>query len=172
LVDRESAVATIFLPVCRLHVSTEITAINFNGLTFATDNTALHFLSHRFAQFMRQHKTSFVRRAEIARQCESALSLHLVCKDGDCKKIRAQRHFMRGEQRAGRDAEILTAFATTEARRTLRASAIVSIKAAARLTDWRAIGCSPADLAERRFDFRIRHFQDGGEAEGLCFPGK
>jgi hypothetical protein len=92
-----------------LHVAAEISRIDFRHLAFAADHATAQLGCHRFAKLMEQHESRLVGNAKIAREGERRLALDLVTEDGDGREIGFERQLVRGEQRPGRDAELLAA---------------------------------------------------------------
>ena len=70
----------------------------FRDFAFPADHTALHFLCHRFAEFVLEHECTLVGHTQIAAEGEHALALHFVAEDRDGREIHTEREFVRGEQ--------------------------------------------------------------------------
>ena len=72
---------------------------------------------------------------------------------------------MEGEDRAGRDGEVVPASLTPEPERTVRAAALVDPLAPAIDADREAICLEPTHPAKGRLGFLIRHAKDGSQGE-------
>src|SRR4051794_8779182 len=79
---------------------------------------------------------------------------------------------MRGEQRPAGDAEIALASAATKARRTIRATAVISVHASAVRANRLAVRVGPAHLAEHRLGLGFRHAEHLSKGQGLGGGGK
>ena len=121
---------------------------------------------------MAENERGLVGEAEIARERQRGLSLDLVAEDRDGREIGAQRQLVRGEQRPRGNREIGLASAATEARRAVRAPAVVGVQAAALRANRRAVRLRPTHLGEHRLGLGVRHAEHLSEAEGLGRAGE
>ena len=80
---------------------------------------------------MQQHEGALVGHVQIARERQRRLALDLIAEDRNGREIAAQRQLVAGEQRPGRNGEILVASPAAETGRTLQAAAVVGVNAAA-----------------------------------------
>jgi hypothetical protein len=110
-----------------LHVAAEISAVHLSNLALTADNTALHFLSHRFAKLVLEDKGALVGDAQVAAEGQRGLALHLVAEYGNGRQTALEGQLVAGEQRAGRDGEILFAASAAEAQCAIRAAGFVGI---------------------------------------------
>src|SRR5579871_5585822 len=172
LVERKATVAAVFAMVGRLHITAEVAAVDFRRLAFAADGPALQFLCHCFAHFVRENEGALVREAEIAGERQSGLALHFITEDRNRREIVTEWALVAGEQRAGRDREILPAGFAAIPGRHGRASSLVSIQSAANGANRSALGILPANFAERRFRLCVRKPENVREADRLGFGGK
>ncbi len=101
--------------------------INLSHLAFTADDTALHFLSHSFAQLVQQHECRLVGQAQIAAEGQCALALHFVAEHGNGCQIAPQGQLVAGERSPRRDGEIVLAAVAAEAERAVRAAGFVSL---------------------------------------------
>lgn len=172
LIAEETTVFAIFVQVRGLHVTAEIGAIRLSNFALATDDATAHLFRHRFAHLVAKDECGLVGEAQVTAERQHALALHLVAEDRDGSQVGFQGQLMRGEQRAAGDREVGLARLATEAERTRRAAALVSIKPAALGTYRRAVRRGPAHLPEHRLGFRVRHTEHMGQREGLGFCGE
>jgi hypothetical protein len=82
LVLSKAAIKVIFFEVGGLHVSTELSAINLSFFAFTADDVSVHFLCHRFAQFVQKDECGFIAGVQIAAEGERALALHFIAEHG------------------------------------------------------------------------------------------
>ena len=93
----ETTIDAVFRFVRRADVTAEVCAVDGSLWLIVTDDAALHFLGHRFAQLVQQHERGLVGRAEVARQRQRVLALHFVCTHHDSRQVDAQRLLVAGE---------------------------------------------------------------------------
>ena len=172
LVHGEAAIDAAGGEVGGLHIATEVARIDFRDLALSADRAALEFDRHGFPQLVRQNESRLVGRAQIAAEGEHALALDLVAEHRDGAEVGPQRQLVGGEQRPGRDREILFAAHAAVARRTGCPAAIVGVEAAAVRANRLAIRLGPAVLGEGRFRLLIRHAEHLSEAQGLGGGGE
>ena len=67
LIASETAIDAILFMICGLDVAAEVAAIDFRNFAFASQRAAFHFLCHRFAQLVEQHKGRLIGQPQIAR---------------------------------------------------------------------------------------------------------
>jgi len=72
---------------------------------------------------VRQNEGGFVLNTEVAGERRHALALYLIAEDRDGGEVGAQRHLVKGEEDAGRDAEIGFAILAAPPWRAIRAAA-------------------------------------------------
>lgn len=172
LVLGEAPVAAVFLVVGRLDVAAKVTAVDFDDFTLAADHTALHFLAHGLAELVKQHESRLVGDTHVAREREGGFALHFIAKHRDRGEVDPQRQLMRGEDRSARHTKVLAAIGATEARRAVRAPAIISLERAAVRANRRAICLGPAQIAKHRLGFGIAHAEDPRQRERFGSRGE
>jgi hypothetical protein len=114
---------------------------------------------------VRQNERRLVLAVQIAGERQGRLTLDLIHEDGDSRKVGPERHLVEGEQRAGRDREILAACLAAPARGTIGLPAVVNDLTPAVRADRLAVSLAPTDAAESRFGFLVRHAQDRAQGE-------
>lgn len=172
LVLREAPVAAVLLVVGGLGVAAEVPAIDLDGLAFTADRAALQLDGHGLAQLVQQHEGALVGDAEIARESERGLALHLVHEHGNGGQVGPQRQLVRGEQRARRDREILAAGAAAEAGRAVGPTAVIGVHAATVAAHRLTGRLGPAEAPESGLGILVRHAHDLSEAHGLGAGGE
>ncbi len=172
LIAGETAITAVFAMVGGLHIAAKIPAIDFRDDALASKLAAFHFLGHGLAKLMEQYERSLIGQAEVARNCQGALALHLVAEDRDGREIAAQRKLVERKECPACNREILAAGPATESEQATRAAALIGVQTAAMRANRRAICLRPAHLAKHRLGFRIRHAEDLSEAQCLGRAGK
>ncbi len=155
LVFPEATVAAVFFVVRGLHVATKISAVDFNVARYLA---IFHFVGECLAELVRQHEGRLVLAVEIAAQLQGAMAFGAVDEDRDCQEVVPNRELAAGEDRPGRDAELVRArFAFPELARAVAVEGRTAAPGAVRLA--RVVG--PADQFERLIGFLIAHASHG-----------
>jgi hypothetical protein len=136
-------------------VAADIETVNFD---LAGCLLAVNASGHGFAKLVGQHVGRFVLAIEITAQLQGAMTLRTVDEDSDCQEVIADRHLATGEDRPGRDRELVRA---TLAPEKLAGFVSVAIEATAPGTDRLALRVRPTDKLERLPCFLFRHARDG-----------
>lgn len=87
-------------------MTTKICAIHFDG---AGNIESLDLGSHRFAKFVREDESRFVLAIQIASELKSRNAFRAIDDDDDSRQKIGERHLAAGEDRPGRDRELMTA---------------------------------------------------------------
>lgn len=166
LVDRKATVATVLFPVGGLHVTAEVRAVHFNR----TGRLNLgDFRRHGLTQLVRQNESRFVSAAQVTGELQGAMALRAVHEDRDGQQNVADGHLAAGEDRAARDAKLMTAaLALPE----LAGGDLVALDAAAAGANRFPARVAPADHAEGGMGFLVRHARDLRQIERAGGGGK
>ena len=164
LVLGEPAVNPISRQVFRSDMAPEIGAVDFGDLSLAADRQSAQRRGHRFAQLVRQNERRFILNAQIPRQGEHALALHLVAEHHDRQEIGLQGQFTPSEQRARSHREIAAARLASPTR-IGSSTTIVAGRAAAVRTHRLAVGCWPTQARENILGALVGHPHDFADAE-------
>jgi hypothetical protein len=135
----------------------EIGAIDLGLPVLAADLQPFDAGGHGLTQLMGQDKRRLVLNVQLAGECEHALALHLIAKDGDGEEIASQRQLMPGEQSPGRDRKVLPTGLAAPAQLTCWTSGRVTDRAAACRADGLTIRLGPAQAQEDILDTLFGH---------------
>lgn len=167
LVLGKPAIDPVFFPVGGLEVTAEIRAINLDlasefvgGLLFGSDG---------LADFVRHDVSRLVLAIQVAGELQRAMALRAVGEDGDGEQIRPDRQLAAGEDRPGRDRELMIAALALE-----QAARLVAVNgdAAAARAIWLAAVIRPTDLLEAIVRFLVRKPSNPSEAQAPCGFGE
>ena len=159
LVDRKATVAAVLFVIRGLHIPAEVGAIDgdFAGNGFA------NFLGGKgLANFVGHDESGLVLAIEVARELQGTMALRAVDEDRDSQEVIANRALAAGEDRAGRDAELMVASLALEDWAGLEA---VNAEATAIRASGLAVRGSPTDHAEGVAGFVVGHARNLGEAQ-------
>lgn len=114
---------------------------------------------------MRQDESRFVLAVQIAGELQGAVAFRAIYEDRYGHKNVADRHFAAGENRPGRDAELMrAAFALPELAGLVAVGGAALAAGANRLASRRG----PADRLEGVMGLLFRHAGDPSEAQASC----
>ena len=102
----KATVEAIDLVIGGPHVATKICTVH---LDLARNGRPVGFGRQGFADFVSHDKRRLVLAIQVPAQLQGAMTLRAVDEDGDCQEVVTDRKFAAGENRPGRDAELVIA---------------------------------------------------------------
>lgn len=166
LVNFAAAILAIFAAVGRLHIASEVRAID---LHVTGERAFVASKAYCFAELVEQHEGRLVIAAEVTGELERAVAFGAVHEDGDCAENVAKAELAAVKDGAGRDREL---FATAFALPDRTAFQVIVLKTSALRADRLTIRVSPAELSKRLRGFVIGHAKHFRERERLGGGGE
>ena len=102
----KATIAAVLFVIRGLHVAAEIGAVDLDR---AGNGFAVLLGGERFADLVGHDESRLVLAIEVAAELQGAMALGAVDEDRDCQEIVADGEFAAGEDRPGRDAELMLA---------------------------------------------------------------
>ena len=157
-----ATVAAMLFHVRGLHVAAEIGAVDFHG---AAHFLVVHVRAHGLTDLVGHHESRLVLAIQVTAELQGGMSLGAVHEDGDCQQVVADRELAIGEDRAGRDRELVAAlFAAPDRLRLVG----IDGQAATRRAEGLAVVGRPPHRLESLARFLIAHTGDLSEAQVPC----
>ena len=166
LIDREAAVASVFLVVGRLHVTADVAAVDFHD---ARRFHRLDFGREGFADFVGENERRLVLHVQFAGELEGAVTLHAIDEDRDGQEIIANRELAAREDRPAGHAVLMVATLALEQRAGFEG---IGGAATATRANRLAFGRGPTDLFEGVAGFVVGHAGDLREGKGASRCGE